>query len=160
MVDVIESRVGEALRRRRWTLGLAKSCTGGLISHRLTNVPGASDYYLGGVVSYANRLKVDLVGVSPDTLREHGAVSRETALEMAGGIRRALGASVGLSVTGIAGPGGGTADRPVGLAWIAVSTPDGEAAERHVWPGDRLAVKRQSAEAALALLLRALEGGQ
>ena len=159
MVEALEIRVGQALRRRKWTLSLAESCTGGLVSHRLTNVPGSSEYYRGGIVSYANEAKVGLLMVRPETLEAHGAVSRETALEMAVGARRALSADVGLSVTGIAGPGGATPDKPVGLTWIAVSTPEGQAAVRQVWPGDREAVKAQSAEAALALLLRALEEG-
>ncbi len=159
MVEALEIRVGQALRRRKWTLSLAESCTGGLVSHRLTNVPGSSEYYRGGIVSYANEAKVGLLMVRPETLAAHGAVSRETALEMAVGARRALSADVGLSVTGIAGPGGATPDKPVGLTWIAVSTPEGQAAVRQVWPGDREAVKAQSAEAALALLLRAVEEG-
>jgi len=159
MVEALEIRVGQALRRRKWTLSLAESCTGGLVSHRLTNVPGSSEYYRGCIVSYANEAKVGLLMVRPETLAAHGAVSRETALEMAVGARRALSADVGLSVTGIAGPGGATPDKPVGLTWIAVSTPEGQAAVRQVWPGDREAVKAQSAEAALALLLRAVEEG-
>ena len=159
MAEALEIRVGQALRRRKWTLSLAESCTGGLVSHRLTNVPGSSEYYRGGIVSYANEAKIGLLMVRPETLAAHGAVSRETALEMAVGVRRALSADVGLSVTGIAGPGGATPDKPVGLTWIAVSTPEGQAAVRQVWPGDREAVKAQSAEAALALLLRAVEEG-
>jgi len=159
MSEALEVRVGQALRRRGWTLSLAESCTGGLVSHRVTNVPGSSEYYRGGIVSYANEAKVDLLDVRPETLADHGAVSRETALEMAAGVRLALEADVGLSVTGIAGPGGGTPDKPVGLTWTAVRTPDGEAAERHLWQGDRESVKAQSAQAAMALLLRALEEG-
>jgi PncC family amidohydrolase len=159
MTEALEIRIGQALRRRQWTLALAESCTGGLVSHRVTNVPGSSDYYRGGIVSYANEAKVDLLDVCPETLAAQGAVSRETALEMAAGVRQALATDVGLSVTGIAGPGGGTPDKPVGLTWIAVSTPEGQAAERQVWSGEREAVKAQSAEAALALLLRVLEGG-
>jgi len=159
MVEALEIRVGQALRRRKWTLSLAESCTGGLVSHRLTNVPGSSEYYRGGIVSYANEAKVGLLMVRPETLAAHGAVSRETALEMAVGARRALSADVGLSVTGIARPGGTTPDKQDGLTWIAVSTPEGQAAVRQVWPGDREAVKAQSAEAALALLLRAVEEG-
>lgn len=159
MTDSLEARVGQALRRRKWALALAESCTGGLVSHRVTDVPGSSDYYRGGIVAYANEAKLGLLGVRPATLAAHGAVSRETALEMAAGVRRALSVEAGLAVTGIAGPGGGTADKPVGLTWIAVSTPEGETAERHVWSGGRAAVKAQSAEAALGLLLRALEEG-
>lgn len=158
MTDLLEVRVGEALRARGWKLAVGESCTGGLVEHRITNVPGSSDYFLGGVVAYAYEAKERLLGVRHETLYTHGAVSRETALEMAAGARRALGADVGLSVTGIAGPAGGLPGKPVGLAWIAVSTREVEQAERHLWQGGREAVKAQSAEAALALLLRILEG--
>ena len=152
-----ELRLAQAFRRRGWTLALAESCTGGLIGHRLTNVPGASDYFLGGIVAYAYDAKERLLGVRHQTLYQHGAVSRETAIEMARGARLSLGADVGASVTGIAGPGGGLPDKPVGLTWIAVSTRDGEEAEQFMWSGDRLANKDQSAEAALNLLLQTVD---
>ena len=158
MDEPLEVRVGKALRERGWTLALGESCTGGLLGHRITNVPGSSDYFLGGVVAYAYEAKERLLHVRHETLYRHGAVSGETAREMALGARLALGADIGLAVTGIAGPGGGIPDKPVGLTWIAVSTREGQQAERHVWPGDRQAVKSQAAEAALGLLLRILEG--
>ena len=156
MTDSLEVRVGRVLRSRRLTLALAESCTGGLIGHSLTNVPGSSDYFLGGIIAYAYEAKERLLGVRHETLYEHGAVSRETAQEMARGERLALGADIGLSVTGIAGPTGGLPDKPVGLTWIAYSTRDGEAAEEHVWQGDREANKERSAEAALEMLLNTL----
>ncbi len=156
----LEAEVGEALRRRGWRLALAESCTGGLVGHRVTEVPGSSDYFLGGVVAYANRAKVQLVGVRQETLAAHGAVSGETALEMARGARRALGAEVGLAVTGIAGPAGGTPGKPVGLTYVAVSTPAGERVERHIFSGDRSANKAASAEVALQLLLVTLEAAR
>lgn len=153
----LEAEVGQALRRRGWRLALAESCTGGLVGHRVTEVPGSSEYFLGGLVAYANEAKVALLGVRQETLAAHGAVSRETALEMARGARRALGAEVGLAVTGIAGPTGGTPEKPVGLTYVAVSTPTAERVERHLFSGDRSANKAAAAEAGLRLLLASLE---
>jgi PncC family amidohydrolase len=154
--QTLEARVGELLLQHHLTLAVAESCTGGLVGHRLTNVPGSSAYFLGGVMAYSYEAKERLLGVQHDTLYDHGAVSELTALEMARGVRRALGADVGLAVTGIAGPGGGMPGKPVGLTWIALSARDGERAESHTWEGDRLANKSQSAEAVLALLQRYL----
>ncbi len=156
MAKSLEDRVAGALRARSLTLALAKSCTGGLVGHRLTNLPGSSEYFLGGIVAYAYEAKERLLGVRHQTLYEHGAVSRETALEMARGARLALGSDIGLSVTGIAGPGGGLPDKPVGLTWIALSTRDSERAEQRLWQGDRQENKDLSAEAALELLLEEL----
>ncbi len=152
MSEPLEVMVGEILRERGLLLAVAESCTGGLIGHRLTNVPGSSDYYLGGVISYANEAKVRILGVSQDTLEVHGAVSQETALEMGRGVRYALQADIGLSVTGIAGPSGGTPEKPVGTVWIGLSAPELEYARHFLWSGDRLSIKEQSAQAALELL--------
>ena len=157
MTESLEARIGAALRSRGMTLALAESCTGGLIGHRLTNIAGSSDYFLGGIVAYAYDAKERLLGVHHQTLYEHGAVSRETAIEMARGARQMLGADVGLSVTGIAGPTGGLPGKPVGLTWIALSTREGENAEEHVWQGDRLSNKERSAEAAMEMLLASIE---
>jgi nicotinamide-nucleotide amidase len=154
----LEVETGDLLRPRGLTLATAESCTGGLIGHRLTNVPGSSDYYLGGVTAYANEAKVRLLGVRPETLAEFGAVSQETVLEMARGVRQALGASIGLSVSGIAGPGGGSPEKPVGLVWIGLSTDGNELARQTFWSDDRLQVKEQAAEAALALLVEYMKG--
>lgn len=156
MTDSLEVQVGKALRSRGKTLAVGESCTGGLIGHRLTNVPGSSEYFLGGIVAYAYEAKERLLGVHHRTLYEHGAVSRETAIEMARGARQALGADIGLSVTGIAGPTGGLPGKPVGLTWLALSTRETDSAEEHVWAGDRAANKERSAEAALRMLLEAL----
>ncbi len=156
MSETLEVQVGNALKQQGWTLALGESCTGGLVAHRITEVAGSSEYFLGGVVAYSNPVKHGLLQVPAATLERHGAVSEETALEMARGARVVLGADVGLSVTGIAGPGGGTIEKPVGLTVLAVSTPAGDWIERHVWSGDRQANKQASAEAALRLLLRAL----
>jgi PncC family amidohydrolase len=155
--EPLEVQVGKLLTARNLTLALAESCTGGLVGHRLTEVPGSSAYFLGGAVAYAYEAKERLLGVRHDTLYDYGAVSAETALEMAQGARRALGADIGLSITGIAGPTGGMPNKPVGLVYIALSTRAGDRYERHVWEGDRSGNKALSAEAALDLLRRYLE---
>lgn len=153
----LEERIGPLLRRRGWRLAVAESCTGGLIGHRITNIPGSSTYYMGSITAYAYEAKVRLLGVRWETLEQFGAVSRETVLEMAAGVRRALAADIGLAVSGIAGPGGGTPEKPVGLTWIGLSAPDLEAAWSYIWQGDRLENKAASAEQALQLLLDYLE---
>lgn len=155
--DAVESVIGRLLRHRGLTLAVAESCTGGLVSHRITDVPGSSAYYLGSVTAYANVVKERVLHVRSSTLRCHGAVSEQTALEMAQGVRRLLRADVGLAVTGIAGPDGGTPEKPVGLVYVALATPESEWVERHIWDGDRWENKARSAEVALDLLRRYLE---
>ncbi len=155
--EPLEVLVGKLLRQRGWQLAVAESCTGGLVGHLLTNVPGSSDYFLGGVISYANAAKLSLLGVHLDTLETYGAVSRQTVLEMAGGVRHLLSADVGLSVSGVAGPGGGTAGKPVGLTWIGLSSPGYEMAWQHTWDGDRLYNKERSAQAVLQHLIEFLQ---
>jgi PncC family amidohydrolase len=157
MKKKLEIQVGEALQKKGWKLAVAESCTGGLLGHRITSVPGSSAYFLGGIIAYSNIAKGRLLGVRSSTLASHGAVSRETSLEMARGVCQAIGADVGVSVTGIAGPHGGTAEKPVGLTWIAACSPQGEWAERHIWSDDRAQNKEHSASAALALVLKAVE---
>ncbi|MGH2620665.1 MAG: CinA family protein [Anaerolineales bacterium] len=154
---VLEVLVGEALRQRGWKLAVGESCSGGLVAYRITTVPGSSDYFLGGVVAYSNEAKTQLLGVTPATLEQYGAVSPQTASEMARGARRAFSAEVGVAITGIAGPGGATLDKPIGLTLIAVNTPQGEWVERFVFVGDRTSNQRASAQAALELLRRALK---
>jgi PncC family amidohydrolase len=154
----MEEQIGELLLQRRWFLALAESCTGGLVSHRITNVPGSSSYYLGGITAYANETKMRLLRVSPDTLEKHGAVSRVTVLEMARGARQNLHADISMSISGIAGPGGGTPEKPVGLTWIGLCSPDWEHAWSYVWRGDRIQVKEQSAGEVLRLLRDYLAG--
>ena len=149
---VLENQIGQMLRHRGWRLVVAESCTGGLIAHRITNIPGSSDYFLGGIVAYGYEAKVRLLGVQWDTLRKFGAVSEEVVLEMACGARQAIEADIAVSVSGIAGPGGATLDKPVGLTWIGLSTQEDEIARRFIWSGDRLAVKTHAAEAALQLI--------
>ncbi|MBK9125667.1 MAG: CinA family protein [Chloroflexi bacterium] len=156
MADELALDVGRRLTAQGATVTTAESCTGGLIAHRLTNIPGSSAYVLGGVVAYSNAVKHALLGVDEAVLAEHGAVSAPVAEQMARGARQALGATYAVSVTGIAGPGGGTADKPVGLTYIGVAGPDGVTVERHIWAGDREQNKAYSADAALALLLKVM----
>jgi PncC family amidohydrolase len=153
----LEVRVGEILSQRGLRLAVAESCTGGLISHLVTNVAGSSVYFLGGMIAYANEAKVHLLGVHQETLDKFGAVSSETVIEMARGVRNTLSADIGISVSGIAGPGGGTPEKPVGTVWIGLSTPKEELARHFHWTGNRLDVKEQSARAALMLLLEYLQ---
>ncbi len=159
MTELLEARVGMALREKGWTIGTAESCTGGLILHRLTNIAGSSAYVLGGIVAYSNAIKQSLLHVKQGTLMAYGAVSEQTAQEMALGARQILKTDLVVSVTGIAGPGGGTAEKPVGLTYIGLAGPgDRVIVERHLWDGDREAVKSASADAALQLALDVLTG--
>lgn len=160
----LEVQAGTLLRQRGLWLALAESCTGGLVSHWITNVPGSSDYYLGGVVAYSNSVKRRLLGVPLEALEQSGAVSRPTVLSMALGARRALAGeltlenTVGVSISGVAGPGGGTPDKPVGTVWIGLSAADGAWAWRFHFSGTRLQNKTSSARAALKLLCGYLRG--
>ncbi|PJF31465.1 MAG: competence protein ComA [Candidatus Thermofonsia Clade 1 bacterium] len=154
--ESLEVAVGRLLAARRLTLSVAESCTGGLIMHRLTNVAGSSAYLMGGMVVYSYEAKVKFAGVQQITLDQFGAVSAETASEMARGVRAAFETDFALAVTGIAGPGGGTPSKPVGLVYIALDSAHGIQVERHVWQSDREGNKAHSAEAALALLYRCL----
>jgi len=156
--ETLEVNVGGLLKERGLNLATAESCTGGLVADRLTNVPGSSDYFRGGVVAYAYEAKVSLLDVSWDTLRAYGAVSKETVIEMARGARVALGADIAVSVSGIAGPGGGMPDKPVGTTWIGLSTTEGDWARKFVWDGDRLQNKALSADAALQFVIDFLAG--
>ncbi len=161
--EIPEVIVGKLLRLRGWRLAVAESCTGGLIGHRLTNIAGSSTYYMGSVTAYAYEAKVRILGVSWDTLEQHGAVSEEVVIEMARGVRRAMASDVGHSVSGIAGPGGGTPEKPVGLTWVGLSVPDHDQAKQFIWDSDRLGNKEHSAEAALQFLvdfLRSLPDGR
>ena len=152
----VEAIVLDAARGRRLEIATAESCTGGLVAARLTSVPGSSDVFVGGLVAYDDRVKLDALGVPADVLERHGAVSAETAAAMAAGARRVLGASVAVSVTGVAGPGGGTEAKPVGLVYLHAETPaDSHGVELRL-PGDRDAVRRRAAASALHLLRRLL----
>jgi PncC family amidohydrolase len=135
------------------TLATAESCTGGLIAHAVTEVAGSSGYFTGGFVTYADAAKIDLVAVPREVLAAHGAVSAQVARAMADGARARLGSDLAVAVTGIAGPGGGTDQKPVGLTYVAVSGRDGALVRRFVWHGDRTENKEASAMAALELVL-------
>jgi nicotinamide-nucleotide amidase len=152
----IEEHVLALCREQGLTLATAESCTGGLVAERLTRVPGSSDVFRGAIVAYANDVKERELGVPEEILREHGAVSAETAAAMAAGVRERLDTDVGVSVTGVAGPGGGTAEKPVGLVYIGVSSPSGERTIEFNYPADRQAIRSRAAVAALHLLRRQL----
>jgi nicotinamide-nucleotide amidase len=152
----VAAHVLELCRQRGWTIATAESCTGGLVAGRLTAIPGSSDVFRGSVVAYANDVKTAELGVSEEVLREHGAVSAEAAAAMAAGVRARLGTDVGIADTGIAGPGGGTPDKPVGLVYLHVSTPDGELAADFSVPADRETVRSRATAAVLHLARRFL----
>ncbi len=157
--SLLEEQVGAMLRQRGMKLATAESCTGGLLANRLTDVPGSSDYFLGGFVAYAYEAKVATLHVSWDTLQAYGAVSAETVLEMARGARRALDADLAISISGIAGPGGGLPNKPVGTTWFGLVAPNGEWTFLRQFDGDRLENKAQASEAALQLLMDYLGRG-
>jgi nicotinamide-nucleotide amidase len=152
----VEALVLDLARAQGLTIAAAESCTGGLVAVRLTSVPGSSEAFAGGVVAYDNRLKRELLGVSDEVLSRHGAVSAEAAAAMARGAREGVGADVSVSVTGVAGPGGGTPEKPVGLVYLHATTPTAEEAMELRLPGDRAAVRRRAAASALHLLRRVL----
>lgn len=152
----LEEVVGALLLAKQRTLALAESCTGGYVSHRITRVAGSSAYYYGGVVTYSNEAKMLFLGVGRETLERHGAVSRETALEMSQGIRERTGASIGLSVTGVAGPSGGSAEKPVGTVWISMDCENCHDARRFQFHGERERIIMASSQAALDWLRRSL----
>lgn len=154
---LLEKAVGRALRQAGWRLAVAESCTGGFISHRLTNVPGSSGYFEQAVVCYSDASKTGLLKVSPRILVRHGAVSAQVAMAMARGIRKVAGTDLGLAVTGIAGPGGGTAEKPVGLVYVALADRRKTRWEEHRFRGSRLTLKRKFSAAALDLVRRHLQ---
>ena len=158
----LPQEIGELLKPKGLWLATAESCTGGLLGHLITSAAGSSEYYLGGFITYSNVTKERWLGVSPATLRQYGAVSRETVLEMALGIRNAFGEKlqpdkiIGISISGIAGPGGGSLEKQVGTVWIGISSTTGDDAFSYHFKGDRGEIKMQSAKKALELLLNYL----
>ncbi len=151
MEELMEN-VAEMLTENGLTVATAESCTGGLIGDTLTSIPGSSAYYEGGVISYSNALKQRFLNVTAETLERHGAVSEQTAREMAAGIRDAAGVDVGIATTGIAGPGGGTPGKPVGLVYIGLADVSGVTVNRHVFDGSRRENKIATCRAALRML--------
>jgi PncC family amidohydrolase len=154
----LEVMIGDWLREHGLSLAVAESCTGGLIGHRLTNVPASSTYYMGSITAYAYQAKVNLLKVKWETLEAHGAVSDETVGEMASGVRRAMEADIGLSVSGIAGPTGGTPEKPVGLVYVGLSHDKGIWTTHKVFAGERIKVKEQASDFALQYLKDYLQG--
>ena len=157
-MEGLEKEVGAMLRRKGLTLALVESASGGLISHLITNVPGSSGYYKGSVTAYSNQIKVKLVGISEKSLEEYGAVSSQVVEEMAQGGRRLLAADICLADTGIAGPGGVTPGKPVGLFYIGLSHRTGTSSRKYIFTGNRQQNKQKAAEAALSWLREYLLG--
>ena len=149
-------KIAQFLRERKWWIATAESCTGGLLAHTLTNIPGSSAYFKGGVVSYSNEVKMKVLGVKRETLEQYGAVSEQTAREMAEGVKNLMEVDVAVATTGIAGPGGGTPSKPVGLVYIGFATPEGVEVKRFLFNGDRLYNKEQFCNAALNMVLEYL----
>src|SRR3990172_3794644 len=156
-IEPIEEIIGRLLRKRGWMLSIAESCTGGLIGHRITNIPGSSDYFDGGVITYSNDAKRKLLKVPEETMTTYGAVSHQTAVAMAEGIRKLRGVEIGIGVTGIAGTAGGTAAKPVGLVYVALSSPVRVECKEFRFGGNREMIKLQASEAALSMLKMLLE---
>ncbi len=148
----MESEIGNMLKEKGFTLSCAESCTGGLLTSRLTDVAGCSEYFQGSIVAYSNDIKKNMLGVKEETLNLFGAVSEQTALAMAIGIRQLFQTTIGVSITGIAGPGGGTAEKPVGLVYVAVSGPTGDTIKKFNFNGDRTEIKQKVVDAALVLI--------
>jgi nicotinamide-nucleotide amidase len=156
--ETLEQVVGRMLKERGATLALAESCTGGQLSHLITSVPGSSAYYIGGVVSYANAVKMEELGIPSDMLELNGAVSQPVAERMAFGVRQALRSDWSLATTGIAGPDGGTPEKPVGTVWIAVAGPEGVVSRKGNFPGARDLVIERASRYALNLLRKRMAG--
>jgi len=162
MQEKLEVEIGPLLLNGNYKLVVAESCTGGLVSHRITNVAGSSEYYIGGVCAYAYEAKRSLLGVKPKTLKKYGAVSRETVLEMSNGARKLFSKEIpfenliGISISGIAGPGGGLPGKPVGLVWMSLSSDKGTWAWKKAFKGNRIQIKEQSSDHVLLLLLQYL----
>ena len=154
----LEKETGDLLRRNGLTLGVVESATGGLISHLITNIPGSSDYYKGSITAYSNETKIKVIGVKESTIKKYGAVSHPVAKELAQGGRKLLATDICLADTGIAGPGGATPGKPVGLFYIGISHQAGTYSQEHHFPGDRKQNKRDAAEAALIWLQEYLAG--
>jgi nicotinamide-nucleotide amidase len=154
--EAMEEVVGRMLRESGKTIAVAESCTAGMLGMHITRVPGSSDYFRGGILCYSNDVKTDFCGVASDLLQKHGAVSAEVAEALAWGVRNALKSTIGLSITGIAGPGGGTAEKPVGLVYIGISDGNQTLSRHRIMPGDRESIRERSTYLALSWLRRFL----
>lgn len=157
MPESLEMRLGQLFKGRDLWLAVTESSTGGLLGHMITNAPGSSTYFIGGVIAYANKVKVDVLGVSSQTLDRYGAVSKETVIEMARGVRKVLDADIGVAISGVAGPGGGTDEKPVGTTVIGMSALEQETTKLFVFPGERLDIKTQAAQSAIQMVIDLLE---
>ena len=154
MVDIqLINKVSEELKNQNLTVATAESCTGGLLAHYLTSISGSSEYYDRGVVTYSNKSKIELLDVKEETLRNHGTVSEQTARAMAVGIKNKSNVDIGISTTGIAGPTGGTKEKPVGLVYIGIATTNKTEVKKFIFSGDRLQIKKNTCSAALKMLL-------
>ena len=153
----LKAEIGKLLRESGLKLSVAESATGGIVASMLIDIPGSSDYFLGGVVSYANQVKMKVLGVREETLQNYGAVSPETAAEMADGVKRLMNTDIAVADTGIAGPTGGSNDKPIGLFYLGISTREGTLTEKHVFQGDRAENRMNAAMAMLNLLHRQLK---
>ncbi len=154
----IEARIGKMLKEKGLTIAVAESCTGGLISSRITDVSGASDYFEAGITTYSNRAKITLLSVPEEIINRYGAVSRETAKSMAEGVKKAACADIGVSVTGIAGPTGGTEEKPVGTVFIGLAIEKGTYVRKFLFDGNRFEIRRKTSDAALKIVEEYLEG--
>ncbi len=148
----MEYEIGNMLKEKGFNISCAESCTGGLLTSRLTDAAGCSEYFKGSIVAYSNDVKKNMLGVKDETLNLFGAVSEQTALAMAIGVREVFGTNIGVSITGIAGPGGGTEEKPVGLVYVAVSGPTGDTIKKFNFNGNRTEIKQKVVEAALVLI--------
>jgi PncC family amidohydrolase len=155
---ILEEQLGVLLRQRSLKLAVAESCTGGLLASRITDIPGSSDYFSGGIVAYSYEAKVVLLAVTWETLRVHGAVSHETVIEMARGARNRFEADIAVSVSGIAGPGGGLPEKPVGTTWIGLASEQGEWTRHFLFGGNRVENKRSAVDRAIQFVIELLNG--
>jgi len=153
----LEEELGEKLRNRKLTIAVAESCTGGLLGSKITDVPGSSEYFLGGVIAYQNEVKESLLHVPQQVIAAHGAVSAQTVEAMAGGCRELFECDIAISITGIAGPGGGSAEKPVGLVYVGLATASGVISRRFQWDGSRTQNKESSVRAAMEMILATLK---
>jgi len=152
----LQKNIAESLTKKKLTLSVCESCTGGMLSSIITGTPGSSNYFCGGVIAYSNEVKQEIVGVKPATLRKYGAVSAEVAREMAEGVRKRFKSDIGIGITGIAGPAGGSKKKPVGLVYLCVAVSQHLYVEHHIFKGSRNQIRKEACDKALRLLRRAL----